>query len=154
MKKILFLLIAVLVLLPGYSEAQGKGKGKGKGNAKHGYSKGPKRSGAVYTRTKVKGGPPPWAPAHGYRSKQHVYFPDYYTFYDPRRNGYVYWGSDAWVFSPTVPGFLAQIDLGRARIQIMGDVPLTRRPETYYNNYHRLYPPQPVGIVVPVPVIR
>ncbi len=23
-------------------------------------------------------------------------FPDYYTFYDPRRNGYVYWNNNAW----------------------------------------------------------
>lgn len=154
MKKIIFLLFAALVLFPGDADAQGKGKGKSKGHGKHSYSKGPKKSGTVYTRTRVKGGPPPWAPAHGYRAKQHVYFPDYYTFYDPRRSGYVYWNNNAWSFSPTLPSFLAQVDLGRARIQIMGDIPLTTRPETHYRDYYRLYPPQPVGVVVPVPVIR
>lgn len=150
MKKILLLLLAAAVLYTVPAGAQGKGKGHGHGK---GHNKAYKTSkGGAPARVKVKrGGPPPWAPAHGYRAKQHVYFPDYYTFYDPYRNGYVYWGSNAWVFSPTIPSFLATIDLGRARIQIMGDVPLTRHPELYYRSYHRLYPPQPVGIFVPVP---
>jgi hypothetical protein len=33
-----------------------------------------------YSKGKKRNGPPSWAPAHGYRAKNHVYFRDYYTF--------------------------------------------------------------------------
>ncbi|MCD6064772.1 MAG: hypothetical protein K0R82_2683 [Flavipsychrobacter sp.] len=106
----------------------------------------------VYTgQQRVKGGPPPWAPAHGYRAKQHAYFPDYHVFYDPNRGGYSYWQNNSWNFSPSLPGFLGGIDLGKARIQLLGDVPLTTRPETYYNRYSQLYPARSVNITVPIP---
>lgn len=90
-----------------------------------------------------RGGPPPWAPAHGYRAKHHVYFRDYYTFYDPYRDGYVYWYEDDWVFSRSVPSFMADVDLGSARIQLMGDIPLSRRPEYYFDRYAGRYPRDP-----------
>lgn len=90
-----------------------------------------------------KGGPPPWAPAHGYRAKHHVYFQDYYTFYDPYRDGYVYWQEDDWVFSRSVPTFMANVDLGRARVQLMADVPLSKHPEYYFDRYAERYPRNP-----------
>ncbi|WP_134088060.1 hypothetical protein [Olivibacter sp. XZL3] len=83
---------------------------------------------------------PKWASAHRYRAKHHVYFRDYCTFYDPHRGGYVYWSSNRWVFSRSVPAFLAHVDLGRARIQLMANVPLDRHPEYYYKEYVHAYP--------------
>lgn len=85
-------------------------------------------------------GYPRWARAHRYRARQHVYFRDYCTFYDPYRGGYVYWSSNRWIFSRNVPAFLASVDLGRARIQVMADVPLERHPEYYYDEYVHSYP--------------
>lgn len=85
-------------------------------------------------------GYPRWARAHQYRSKHHVYFRDYCTFYDPYRGGYVYWSSNRWIFTPNVPAFLANVDLGRARIQLMANIPLERHPEYYYEDYARAYP--------------
>lgn len=85
-------------------------------------------------------GAPRWARAHRYRARQHVYFRDYCTFYDPHRGGYVYWSSNQWIFSRTVPAFLASVDLGRARIQLMTNVPVDRHPEYYYDEYVHDYP--------------
>ena len=151
--------IALMAFVPLCVGAQGKGKGKVK-HAKHGKhykpgkTHGHKGNKNVRYGRRIKNGPPPWAPAHGYRAKQHVYFPDYYTFYDPYRNGYVYWNNSNWAFSPSVPGFLTNVNLGGARIQLMSDVPLATHPETYYSTYSRQYPARSVNISVPVPVIR
>lgn len=174
------LLIAALMLLaPAMGFSQGKGHGKGNGN-KNGHYKADKvkvkdndnrvnawqgKSGnnnviitddnKTRTKTKsprVKGGPPPWAPAHGYRAKQHAYFPDYYTFYDANRDGYVYWNNGQWMFSRSVPAFLSGVDLGIARLQLLTDIPLATQPETYYRRYSSAYPAQRVTITVPVPM--
>lgn len=96
-------------------------------------------------------GPPPWAYAHGYRATQHVYFPDYRFFYDPHRHGYAYWYNNGWVFSPTMPGYMTGIDMGKVRIQVLNGIPLTTRPELYYHRYSRIYPSRIVNITVPIP---
>lgn len=89
--------------------------------------------------------PPMWARAHRYDMNRHVYFPDYYTFYDANRGGYTYWQNDNWIFTPNLPSFLVNVDLGRARIQVMGDIPLNAAPQGYYNQYRRRYPvPRPL----------
>jgi len=149
-KAIIALLLCAIPFLLHTQPASAQGKAKG--HHKHekagkayekGYRQGSKRKG---------GGPPPWAPAHGYRAKNHVYFPDYYTFYDPRRNGYVYWNNNNWTFSPSVPSFMANIDLGKARIQLLGDIPLTSLPEPNFSRYYRMYPPSgSVNIRIPHP---
>lgn len=39
-------------------------------------------------------GPPPWAPAHGYRAKtRHIYFPDQNMYYDIQRGNYIYFNN-------------------------------------------------------------
>jgi hypothetical protein len=89
--------------------------------------------------------PPAWARAHRYDMNRHVYFPDYYTFYDANRGGYTYWQNNAWIFTPTLPSFLVNVDLGRARIQVMGDIPLHAAPQGYYRQYHNRFPvPRPL----------
>jgi hypothetical protein len=173
------LLIAALMLLaPAIGFGQGKGNGKGNGN-KNGHNKaakvkvkdkqnkvdawqGKSRDNVVIIddnnrnrsrSTRIKGGPPPWAPAHGYRAKNHAYFPDYYTFYDANRGGYVYWNSGRWIFTPNTPSFLSAINLKTARFQQLTDIPVTTQPEVYYSRYSTAYPARPVTITVPVPVI-
>jgi hypothetical protein len=147
-------IIVVFLMLTAYSSfAQGRGHDKHDKAAKKeykAYKKGYKQGAKTnYVR---RGGPPSWAPAHGYRAKNHVYFPDYYTFYDPRRNGYVYWNNNTWSFSPSVPSFMANIDLGRARIQVLGDLPLTTQPEPDFNRYYGMYPPSgSININIPHP---
>src|SRR5690606_37250950 len=77
-----------------------------------------------YSKHKRRNGPPSWARAHGYRAKHHVYFRDYYTFYDPYRGGYVYRHNNRWLFSSSVPSFLIGVNLNNARVQVMRDIPL------------------------------
>jgi hypothetical protein len=165
------------------AQGNGKGKGNGqngKGNGNHGHAKAvkmkqkgnddrrevkvkqnkgnkgiAKNDRDVYYGNKAKrNGPPAWAPAHGYRAKQHAYFPDYYTFYDANRNGYSYWNGSGWSFSNALPGFLNGVDLSRARMEVLNDLSVNDRPEANYSTYVRKYPAQPVSITVPIPVIR
>ncbi len=50
------------------------------------------------------GGPPPWAPAHGYRAKtQHVYFPSLNIYFDVHRNSYYFLSGDRWIISHRLP---------------------------------------------------
>jgi hypothetical protein len=83
---------------------------------------------------------------------QPVYFPDYYTFYSPQRGGYYYWGGNSWIFSVAMPGFLANVNLGAARMQIMSGVPVNAVPYNYFNHYYAQYPPSAsINIHIPLP---
>ena len=80
MKLSLFLAGLLLVAIPTMTSAQNNQKTKIK----------TKDDGTVKiktedSKTKQKGMPPSWAEAHGYLNNTHVYFPDYYVFYDPAR---------------------------------------------------------------------
>jgi len=95
---------------------------------------------------------PPWAPAHNYTGESHVYFPDYYTFYDANRGGYVFWEDNKWTFTPTLPPYLQNKDLKKSRVQILKGLSLDMQPQLNYPNYMKLYPPVPgAGTDVPVP---
>ncbi|HLT41227.1 MAG TPA: hypothetical protein VKZ95_00865 [Sphingobacteriaceae bacterium] len=96
-----------------------------------------------YVKVHKRKGPPAWAPAHGYRAKNHVYFRDYHTFYDPYRDGYVYRRNNKWIFSRNVPTFLVGVNLGSARINLIQDIPVNTRPEQYYSRYSSQYPRDP-----------
>lgn len=96
---------------------------------------------------------PPWAAAHNYDATTHVYFPDYYTYYDPNRGGYVYWDKGKWDFSPSVPSYLEKVDLSKSRIQILKGLSLDKYPELNYPYYMEMYPPNPDNnSMVPVPI--
>lgn len=86
-----------------------------------------------YVKDVRKHGLPSWARAHHYDASRHVYFRDYATYYDPYRAGYVYMNSGRWQFSASIPAFLLNVDLGRARINVVSDIPLDRHPEDFYD---------------------
>jgi hypothetical protein len=51
-----------------------------------------------------KGGPPPWAPAHGYRAKtKYVYFPQQNIYYDTQRAVYIYLNDGNWEIGARIP---------------------------------------------------
>ncbi len=51
-----------------------------------------------------KGGPPPHAPAHGYRAKYaYRYYPHSYVYFDIHRNVYFYLRGDHWGMSVELP---------------------------------------------------
>lgn len=85
-------------------------------------------------------------------STSRIYYPDYYTFYDPARHGYVYWQENKWVVSQERPVFMRDADVGRTRVQVLQNDQLAM-PEDRFEQYMRLYPAQPVSPSVPVPII-
>lgn len=66
-------------------------------------------------------GPPPWAPAHGYRAKtRHIYFPEQNFYYDIERRDYIYLNNGIWTVSVSVPAPFININLGRS-VQVQLD---------------------------------
>ncbi|MCF6133188.1 hypothetical protein [Flavobacterium wongokense] len=60
-------------------------------------------------------GPPPWAPAHGYRAKtRHIYFPQYNMYYDMNRSSYLYLNGGHWSVSAALPSIFVGVNLGNA----------------------------------------
>jgi hypothetical protein len=95
---------------------------------------------------------PPWAAAHHYDATAHAYFPDYYTYYDPARGGYVFWDNGKWTFTPALPPFLEKVDLRKSRVKILKGLSLDLHPELNYPHYMKLYPAVHENNLVPVPV--
>lgn len=59
-----------------------------------------------------------------YHRNEYVYFPEYRTYYDPYRRGYVYQRNNAWVFAQTMPSVMAGVNIGGLSIQFMANLPL------------------------------
>ena len=81
----------------------------------------------TFGQEKGKGGPPSWAPAHGYRAKtRHVYFPEYNFYFDLQRNVYIYLNADKWQISAKLPSIYAGIDLrsiAKVELELNTDTP-------------------------------
>lgn len=72
-------------------------------------------------------GPPPWAPAHGYRAKtKHIYFPDHNFYYDIERKNYLYLENGKWSVSVSLPSIFGKVNLGtstQVQLEIGGHTP-------------------------------
>ena len=83
-----------------------------------------------------KGGPPPWAPAHGYRAKyKYRYYPDHRVYYEGSRGVYFYYSNGQWRVSANLP---IGID-----IRFSDYVTLemdTDKPYTYHSDVEARYP--------------
>ena len=81
-------------------------------------------------------GPPPWAPAKGYRAKtRHIYFPQQNFYYDIQKHHYLYLNNGNWLVSVAVPAPFISINLGSAtqiQLDYYGAYPY------YYNANHRV----------------
>jgi len=123
----------------------------------HAHYKKEKQQSARYNTTNAyygysyRNAPPVLAPLKGSRTTHHVHFPDYHVFYDPYRSGYAYWQDNHWMFSQSTPTFLSKVNIGRSRIQFLGDVPLTTHPEDYYDRHVEMYPVNKKNIAIPIP---
>ena len=75
-------------------------------------------------------GPPPWAPAHGYRAKtRQVYFPEHNFYFDVQKNVYIYLSGDKWQVGVKLPSLYAGIDLkGAVKVELELD---TDSPQKY-----------------------
>jgi hypothetical protein len=85
---------------------------------------------------KKKGGPPPHAPAHGYRAKhQYRYYPNHNVYYEQARGVYFYIKGDGWAAGASLPTYL-QSDLGFAvNLDLDTDKPYEQNEE-----HRRQYP--------------
>ena len=147
-KKMIYLLMAMIFMMGIHTEAQAQ---QGHGNKKYWkqvekaekervkYIRKQQKERDKYVRKLYKQGPPPWAPAHGYNNRHHVYFSDYHTFYDPYRGGYVYLNGNNWNFSVQIPSFMVNVNLGNARVRVLHTIPVIRKPEEFYYDYDRDY---------------
>lgn len=116
------LVLVLLALTSTGVSAQGKGKNKEKQKTE-----------------KKKGGPPPWAPAHGYRAKtRYVYFKDYPVYYDNDNGVYISMSGGNWSVSAKLPGILTGVDLVAAAkidLDFSGD-----KPQVEYEAHQKKYP--------------
>jgi len=81
-------------------------------------------------------GPPPWAPAHGYRAKtRHIYFPNQNMYYDIQKSNYIYFSNGKWSISTRVPSIFVGINLGKStqiQLDYFGSYP------QYFNKDHKI----------------
>jgi hypothetical protein len=83
------------------------------------------------------GGPPPHAPAHGYRAKHvYYYYPHSQVYFDTGRNVYFYMEGDSWRMSVALPNELS-VRLGdHVRLELDTD-----KPYVYFGEHKQKYPP-------------
>ena len=85
---------------------------------------------------KAKGGPPPWAPAHGYRAKtRHIYFSDHNFYYDVQKGVYIYMNNGKWSIAVKLPTTFAKVDLNKA-VQV--ELELNTDSPQKYNADHKV----------------
>ncbi len=82
-------------------------------------------------------GPPPHAPAHGYRAKfDYYYYPDVFVYFDPSRRLYFYLEGDNWHVAASLPTYLRVRLGGYVTIQLDTDTPYV-----YFDEHRSNYPP-------------
>lgn len=95
---------------------------------------------------------PKWAAAHHYNMREDVYFPDYYTFYDPEQ-GYYYYSDSKWQTSPDVPDFMSNVNLNTARMEVIKE-DIKTDPQKEYIMYRKRYPARKVDISIQEPPMQ
>jgi len=86
---------------------------------------------------KPKSGPPPWAPAHGYRAKhKYRYYPSHYVYYDVDRGVYFYIEGDGWRVSARLPGRIHLDYADYVHLEMK-----TAKPYEYFADHRAKYPP-------------
>lgn len=131
LKKILFL-IGIALWLFSFSACNTT-----RGSVAYDWGRGP-QTGHHQDIKKVKtNGPPPHAPAHGYRAKYiYRYYPDCSVYHDDHRKLYFYLEGPNWRVSASLPHAI-QVQLG-GHVSIEMD---TDKPYTHYKEHKHKYPP-------------
>jgi hypothetical protein len=110
-----FMILAAIFIAMGIAGNDVVAQGKGKG----------------HTKVKKAGGPPSWAPAHGYRAKtRHVFFKEYDVYYDLQRSVYISLSGSNWIVSAEIPTKIANVNLSAA-VQVEIDLD-SDDPQRYY----------------------
>ena len=94
--------------------------------------KGPKKVKTSYTK---ETGPPPWAPAHGYRAKtRYTYFTEHNFYYDNDKGMYIYLSGKNWEVSASIPDLFKNVNL-TAEVKI--DLDFSADDPQKYNTDHQ-----------------
>ena len=89
----------------------------------------------VEEKAKPKGGPPPHAPAHGYRAKHsYYYYPASYVYFDVKRKVYFYMEGSVWRTTVSLPERI-RVKLGDYVTIDMDDDEPYREFETHKKKY-------------------
>jgi hypothetical protein len=84
-----------------------------------------------------KHGPPPHAPAHGYRAKyEYRYFPTNRVYFDPHRKLYFYLKGDSWKVAASLPRGISFTVENYVTLAMDTD-----KPYTQHEAHSRKYPP-------------
>ena len=82
-------------------------------------------------------GPPPHAPAHGWRAKHiYHYYPDVYVYFDVERKLYFYMKRGAWRVGTRLP---ADVDIGLRQFVVVSLD--TAEPYVHFREHKSKYPP-------------
>ena len=85
----------------------------------------------------AKNGPPPWAPAHGYRAKhRYYYYPSTFVYFDIERKVYFYLEGDNWRVGASLPAGI-HVDVGDYVTLEM----VTEKPYEFHPDVVKKYPP-------------
>lgn len=80
-------------------------------------------------------GPPPWAPAHGYRAKtRYTYFSEQNFYYDNQRGLYIYLSGKNWQLSANLPEVFKGVNLTAA---VKVDLDFNGDDPQKYNTEHK-----------------
>jgi hypothetical protein len=86
-------------------------------------------------------GPPPWAPAHGYRAKyRYLYYPEVQVYWDFSRGLYFYFDKGRWVAAASLPPSI--VAANKFSVELEMDVD---RPYLFHNDVIKRYPPGQTG---------
>ena len=86
-------------------------------------------------------GPPPWAPAHGYREKaahHYYYYPSSSVYFDVERRVYFYRSGGEWHVSPILPPTIVIEPTHYAEMDLETD-----EPYRHYNEHREKYKDHP-----------
>lgn len=93
--------------------------------------------GEPQVKTTKTHGPPPHAPAHGYRAKYaYYYYPDAYVYYCTSRKQYFYLEGDRWVVTVSLPQRIL-VRLGTSVVIEMD----SEKPYMQFSSHKKQYPP-------------
>ena len=102
-----------------------------------GWEPDPGKSHPSCSKKAAKQGPPPHAPAHGYRAKnKYHYYPNAYVYFDISRQVYFYLEGDAWRMSASLPSSLHVRLGGYVTIAMDSD-----KPYKHFKKHKEKYPP-------------
>lgn len=133
MRSLVLIVFLVSLGLCSYAQKnQGKNKKPGFTKAHHNQSSGSKNY--IVVKGNKRKGPPPWAPANGYRHR-YIYFPAHHCYYDNYSGIYIYLKNKVWVTSLSIPAFINPIKARKVELVIDN----IERPQIYFEQHLAIY---------------